>query len=65
MSKALATKGLIIEKVDPQKMNLWDLNHNLKYTEMSQSNHSKQEQPNIEIDQPKLDVVNPQPTQSI
>ena len=46
MSKALATKGLIIEKVDPQKMNLWDLNHNLKYTEMSQSNNSKQEQPN-------------------
>ena len=46
-------------------MNLWDLNHNLKYTEMSQSNNSKQDQPNIEIDQQKIDGVNPQPTQSI
>lgn len=28
VSKALASKGLMIDKVDLQKMNLWDMNNN-------------------------------------
>jgi len=35
ITRVLQSKGLTLEKVDPQKMNLWDLNHNQKYTEIT------------------------------
>ena len=36
VSKVLGLKGLTIEKVDPQKMKLWDLNHSQKFTAVTQ-----------------------------
>ena len=41
MSKALAAKGLVLDAVDKEKMNLWDLNNNQKYTEIKGSEPGK------------------------
>lgn len=59
VSKALASKGLMIDKVDLQKMNLWDMNNNQKYTEINESESQPAEQPKEQPKEPQSPAAKP------